>query len=431
MDERWRAPEWLYPCLIAGSGCALALRASISRKYGAAPRLSPTFVAFQRRFFQVFLLALVAHGFQNVYVEALYKSYGLQRKEIARLLLFGHAAAIFVGTIVAVSADSLGRKQVCLAYAVFTVIESVLKQSGHLYALCLARIFNGLASSVLPCVFETWMISEHERHGFRQEWMVETFLMMTFGGAIALLGTTAVANFFVTNLGWKLGAPSVLSAGAAVILFLFVSRSWDENWGEESQGKISKPLLLPFRDKKVVTLGLVQGVFDVSVAVFWLLWVPTIVADGREIYVGSIYVCLMASVMVGTSIAAFLSSFPLLTPERSLALVLAIASICLLVPAYDYQEIPVLVAMFCVFHICVGIATPLLACFRASYISSSRRAGVYAIYRVPTDLALILFLTQGSIRQAWDNSTILYTCGLANLAAAGGVLALTNSWKKL
>jgi hypothetical protein len=61
-------------------------------------------------------------------------------------------------------------------------------------------------------------------------------------------------------------------------------------------------------------------------------------ADGREVHTGLVYACLMASMMLGSTIAAsFLCGPFYVIPEIYLPHVLFVAGVSLILPAYDYQ----------------------------------------------------------------------------------------------
>lgn len=68
-------------------------------------------------------------------------------------------------------------------------------------------------------------------------------------------------------------------------------------------------------------------------------------ADGRDIHSGMIYAYLMASLMLGSAIAAMLLCGPFnLRPESFLPLIFVAASLALLVPAYDHQVLGSLIS---------------------------------------------------------------------------------------
>jgi hypothetical protein len=105
-------------------------------------------------------------------------------------------------------------------------------------------------------------------------------------------------------------------------------------------------------------------------------------------------------------------------PEAYLTTAFVTASFSLAVPAYDYQEIGVLVALFCLFNACVGIISPSLARLRSIYVSNDMRAGMVNLFRVPANLAVVFVLMRGGYYHNLENNTILTMCVLGLLSAA-------------
>jgi hypothetical protein len=81
--------------------------------------------------------------------------------------------------------------------------------------------------------------------------------------------------------------------------------------------------------------------------------------------------------MLGSLAVSWLLCGPqFMRPEAYLTTAFVTASFSLAVPAYDYQEIAVLVALFCLFNACVGISSPSLARLRSIYVPNGMRAGL-------------------------------------------------------
>ncbi len=53
--------------------------------------------------------------------------------------------------------------------------------------LLIGRILGGLSTSLLFTAFESWMVSEHRKRGFAEEWLSSTFSISSWGnGFIAI-----------------------------------------------------------------------------------------------------------------------------------------------------------------------------------------------------------------------------------------------------
>lgn len=424
-ELRWDGGRWVYGVQMLACAGVLYYRTLATPKVAAvdkvAVRLPVSFVAFQRTFLAVFFLASVADALQMVYSEALYESFGLRRKEIATLFAVGYGSSLSLGTIIAASADYIGRKRACMLYGFFQVLGCLAKQYPDFRVLCFAHVSLGIATSLLYSSFESWMIVEHEKMGFRQEWLSESFWLMAFSNGIVATGSGALANAVANYQGFIGPAPLILATVTALLSILVVKRAFTENVGTSSN--LWRPLehaIQSLSDKKVLLLGWTQVCFDFSVIIFWFLWTPTLVADGREVHSGVIFTRLMASMMIGTTIAACLLQGPYyLRPEIFLPYVLIVGGLSLFLPAYAHQELRVLLWCFCVFHICVGVALPSLARLRSMYIPNDRRAAVMSIYRVPVYAAVLVVMIKGGLQQRLDNSTIFGAAIVGLLSGAG------------
>ena len=114
-------------------------------------------------------------------------------------------------------------------------------------------------------------------------------------------------------------------------------------------------------------------------------------------------------------------------PEAYLTTAFVTATFSLAVLAYDYQEIRVLVALFCLFNACVGIISPSLARLRSIYVSNDMRAGMVNLFCVPANLAVVFVLMRGGYYHNLENNTILTMCVLGLLSGAG-CLHILNRW---
>ena len=100
-------------------------------------------------------------------------------------------------------------------------------------------------------------------------------------------------------------------------------------------------------------------------------------ADGREVNISMIYPCLMGSTMLGSLAVSWLLCGPqCMRPETYPTTAFVTPSFSLAIPSYDYQEIAVLVALFCLFNACVGISSPPRARFRSIYLPNGMHASL-------------------------------------------------------
>lgn len=183
-------------------------------------------------------------------------------------------------------------------------------------------------------------------------------------------------------------------------------------------------------DKRIWLLAWAQASLHFSVAVFWILWAPTIVADGREVHLGLIYPCFLGSRMLGSTVFPWLiSGLASLRTEDCLVYAFIILGFVMSIIAYDYQEVGMLVTLFCIFHVGLGVVLPSLARLRTMYVPNALRGGMISLSQAPANAAILLFLVQGKYYHNIGNSTIIAFAALG-LFTAAGCMHVLKRWGK-
>lgn len=65
--------------------------------------------------------------------------------------------------------------------------------------LLLGRVLGGLSTSLLFSAFESWMVSEHRRRGYPEEWLPGTFAISSWGNGIMAIIAGFVAQLCSGN----------------------------------------------------------------------------------------------------------------------------------------------------------------------------------------------------------------------------------------
>ncbi|KAJ8631583.1 hypothetical protein MRB53_024906 [Persea americana] len=406
--------------------------ANTSGKSNSFFDLGSPFLRFQRRFLLVYSLASVIKGLGSVFGEFEYGYYGLSREWMVVTLSVGYAASLLVGTFLGVLSDVIGHKKACLLFCILHLLVGVLKSvtknpSNWILTSCLA-----IASSISSFSFETWMVAEHEKLGHRKDLLNDTFWLMTFSESVSLLGSQVHSNLLVGSSAEKgIVLPFTAAAVLSVLCAIYISREWSGSSPASGfwvyRRDFSAHIL---HDKMIWLLALAQASLHFSTAIFWILWAPTIVADGREVHLSMIYPCLLAARMFGSTAVPWFIGGPLsVTIEDFLSAAFAIAGLALFIVAYDYQEIGVLVMLFCIFHACVGLISPSLARLRTMLVPVELRAGMISLSLAPANAAVLFILIQGGYYQSLGNSTIMAFAAVAS-AGAAVCMHVLKRWRK-
>ncbi|XP_022132600.1 molybdate-anion transporter [Momordica charantia] len=393
---------------------------------------SSSFSSFQRKFLLLYSLASVMDGLWSVYGEFEFTYRGVSREQIVLSLCVGYAAALFIGTFLGVLSDFIGQKKVCMMFCIIHLVIGIWKRITVHPSVFIASIGLSLATSIFSFGFETWMVLQHEKQGHRQDMLSDTFWLMTIFESISLIGNQMLVNWMVgDNVKRNMFSPSIVSVFLALICITFIIKGWTEVSQrielEDYRTSFSSYI---FSDKRIWLLAWAQASIHFSVAFFWILWAPTLVADGREVHLGLIYPCLLGSRILGSSLFPWLmggtSSF---RTEDCLLYCFITAGLVMSIVAFDYQELGVLVMLFSIFHVCVGLILPSLARLRTMYVPNKLRGGMISLSLAPANATILFFLLQGGYYRRIENSVIIAFGALGLFTSAGCMYALKR-WGK-
>ncbi|KAL1316181.1 hypothetical protein HN51_068405 [Arachis hypogaea] len=394
--------------------------------------ISSSFLRFQRNFLFVYSLASVMEGLWSVFGEYELASYGLSRKQMIESLYYGYTTALFAAPFLGVLSDLIGHKKVSLIFCILHLFAGIWKRFSEQPSIFMTSIYLSLASTIFLFSFETWMVTQHEKQGHRQDSLNDTFWLMTFFESAWLIASQMFANWLIGNSTDKNIAPSSTIIILATICFTFVTRGWTETPGAGTFKEYSRSFYAYiFGDKRIWLLTWAQMCLHFSIGIFWILWAPTVVADGREVQLGLIYPSFLASRMIGSTIFPCLTSGPSsLRTEDCLVYAYVVLALLLSFVAYDYQEIGFLMTLFSMFHACVGFILPSLARLRTMYVPNELRGGMMGLSIAPANAAILLSVVQGGYYRNVGNSALMAFGVLGLLLAAVCMHALKQLGKQ-
>ncbi|KAK1439028.1 hypothetical protein QVD17_04843 [Tagetes erecta] len=393
--------------------------------------LPSSLLRFHANFLLLFCFSSVMEGMWSVFGEYEMAYFGVSKDQMLSFLVIGSASALLIGTVLGMVSDLIGRKKVCLMFCILHLFVAVWKRIVSHPSIWLASVCLSIASSIFLFGFETWMVAEHDKLGHRLDSLNEMFWLMTFVESASLIGSQVLANWLVSNdIEKNMFSPSTATALLALTSIIFIAREWRESPPATFKDyRISLNTHI-FFDKRIWLLSWAQSCVQFSVAAFWILWAPTIVADGREVNLGMIYPCLLGAKMLGSTMFPWFKNGPLpLRTEDCLVYAFVIAGIVLSIVAYDYQEVGILVGLFCLFHACIGLILPSLARLRTLYVPNELRGGMISLSLAPANAAILLCFIMRGYSGSIENSTIMAFGAIALFSAAGCMHLLKQSGK--
>jgi len=349
---------------------------------------------------------------QGPYVYALYDRYGFSIHDIGILFITGFGSSMLFGTFIGSLSDKFGRRFMCLAYALLYIVSCFTKHFNSFYILIFGRLTGGIATSILFSSFESWMVAEHFKRGYDEQWLSYTFYIQSFGNSIVAIMSGLVASY-VTQLFDAMTAPFdtaiVLLFIGGIVIFL----TWGENYGNSSvewRQIFIEALHVLKSDLKVSCLGISQSMFESAMYIFVFMWTPVLVNSIKDMSHGLVFACFMLAVMIGSSLFSLLTN-NYLKKEKLLLYTFLVAACTFLAPIWMPNNGLFVLISFLVYEICVGIFWPCLGTLKAMYIPENVRSTIMNYFRVPTNLFVILILNRVS-EMSW--SLVFSICIMLN-----------------
>ncbi|CAN6709313.1 unnamed protein product [Malus baccata var. baccata] len=425
--------------MVFGILAAVVAAAELSKSNKDRINTPSTFNVFKNNYLFVYSLMMAGDWLQGPYVYYLYTTYGYGKGDIGQLFIAGFGSSMLFGTIVGSLADKQGRKRACITYCITYILSCITKHSPQYKVLMLGRILGGIATSLLFSAFESWLVAEHNKRGFEQQWLSITFSKAIFlgNGVVAilagLLGNTLVDALALGPVAPFDAASCFLTIGMFVILF-----TWTENYGDPSE---SKDLFTQFRgaavaiasDEKIALLGAIQSLFEGSMYTFVFLWTPALSPNDEDIPHGFIFATFMLSSMFGSSLASRLMARQTPRVESYMQIVFAVSAASLLLPIVtgvcwdsgvlfsylfyvvmpssnfaNFQQFLVAPSNvkggsisfagciqllgFCAFEACVGLFWPSIMKMRSQYIPEEARSTIMNFFRIPLNIFVCVVL---------------------------------------
>ncbi|KAG8659009.1 hypothetical protein MANES_02G003800v8 [Manihot esculenta] len=370
------------------------------------------FNSFKNNYLLVYSLMMAGDWLQGPYVYYLYSQYGFGKGEIGQLFIAGFGSSMLFGTIVGSLADKQGRRRACVTYCITYILSCITKHSPEYKVLMLGRVLGGIATSLLFSAFESWLVAEHFKRGFDQQWLSITFSKAIFlGNGLVAIMSGLFGNVLVDTLGLGPVAPFDAAACFLAIGMAIILSSWTENYGDASE---NKDLLTQFKvaavaiasDEKIALLGAIQSLFEGSMYTFVFLWTPALSPNGEDIPHGFIFATFMLASMLGSSIASRLLARSFLKVESYMQIVFVISAASLLLPVItSFLIVPtgekgggisfsgsVQLLGFCTFEACVGIFWPSIMKMRSQYIPEEARSTIMNFFRIPLNIFVCVVL---------------------------------------
>jgi len=398
-------------------------------------KLRAEFVQFKQSYVFLYVVLMLSDWVQGTNMYTLYQSYGV---DIGTLFITGFFTSglfsLWIGPLI----DKYGRKKACILYAVGEVVINLLEHSNDFTVLMVGRVIGGLTTALLFTSFESWMVSSHREHGFREEWLAETFSTCSVGNGLVAIFAGLVSQLMADWLG-EIG-PFRLAIALSAFVGLYVGVFWEENYGSLSSpargdeiavsgggimAGIKEGVAAVRAQPEIALCGLTQATFQGAMFTFVFMWVPVMfsVSPDGSVPTGLVYASLMASIAIGGCILTYVQQRPNAPSEEAISIVIyavaaAAMAVCVLFPSLY----PTMIAFF-VFEMCVGANDGVAGIIRSRYIPDAQMGGIMNLMRVPLNLLVVV----GTKFESWyPASTCFIYCTLFQLVTLGMAIMLNR-----
>ena len=395
------------------ASCAILLEL-ISRYTTTKTNTNPQFLEFQRSYFLVYYLVVLGDWLNAPYLYKLYSSYGFLEEQIAIIYVCGYASSLVASPVANHVASKYRERRVFVAAAFIYSLTSLMKLSSDYTTLIIARIFSGVATTLLFTALKLWYYQQHvELHDFPLEWLDYT-VEKTSKGNSALAVVAGLIAYVMTEVNeWGPVAPSVLSASVLCFSCALALTRWTDNPTKTAQlphnlkkssekrllKKLGQGLGTIARNQDLLQIGLVQALYESVLCLFVFLWTP--VLDHHNPPLGVVFSSFMAGTLASGLLYKVLQ--PFLSPAIALLSTLLAASAAVLFCVFSTEptrEFPVVsfVAFF-VFEAISGIYFPVMRDVKRKVGLEQTDSALTTWFRIPLNLlacAGLLFLHTSS-----------------------------------
>jgi len=171
--------------------------------------------------------------------------------------LTGFLTSALCGGFIGDYVDTYGRKFGCIVFCVLEVIINLLEHIPDVNILFVGRILGGVTTNLLFSAFESWMVAEHRKLGFKESLLASTFAISSWGNGLVAIGAGFIAQWSVTGLNYGDIGPFQVAIALTIVCLVLILFCWGENYGRE---KPPVPMLHLATETTVVTETLVSPV---------------------------------------------------------------------------------------------------------------------------------------------------------------------------
>ncbi|KAI1263274.1 DUF791-domain-containing protein [Xylariaceae sp. FL1019] len=353
------------------------------------------------QWYKAYGLAMAADWVQGPYLFSLYRDeYSLTPGQVSSLFITDFLSTALSAYLVGALSDKYGRKLFCMIYCLLYTLSCLFTIVPITPLLLLGRVLGGISTTILFTTFESWMVTN-----FREQKLAEdgcdlsrTFATNSVVNGLAAILAGVMGQMLVEATGSK-KAPFILAVFLLWSSLQTIWARWSENYGTEAPSKSEYPIerksaLAIFRQPAILALVFASTMFEGSMYLLVLYWVPTMTSVQKTI--GDLPYGLIFSSFMAATMASALSCNIILDKGRIkhaeiLVGILLVADLCFVALATPRSE-GMVFWLFCLFEACVGMYWPCMGYLKGQLVDDAVRTRVYSIMRTPLNIFVVVSL---------------------------------------
>lgn len=378
----------------------------------------PEFRIFQNSFLtgysSMILCELLA---QASFYSTLY-SFSFSIEKITKLYIVTIVSTTIFGLLAEII-DIGSRKDKCVCSALLYSISMLsLFFGGHYEMLLMGRVTYGAAAAFHHSSFEAYIIHEHTNRGWPDDWLTETFGLLTHSmtlvaGLSGVIGQTAATS-------GTMGPP-----GLSCVLFLITGIYILVGWNKDSSGprfmlsnflfNVNQTLNAAKSNKQMLYLLIISALCETSITLFTFYWAPwissMIIEEDQTVPFEIVFSTYILASMLGNYLHQMYAAT--IGADFAFQSILFASSFAFLFGAMLQTPVMAFGASI-VIYICIGGYWPSVGNLRGKFVQPEMRSTSLTLTRVVTLIISITILH--SIHHS--PMLILITCATLNGAAA-------------
>jgi len=202
-------------------------------------------------------------------------SLGLTLEQITKLYVVTIVSTTLSGVLIEIVDIGTRKDKCCASALLFSISMFSFFFGGHFEMLLLGRVVYGAASALLHSSFEAYLVHEHTTLGFPDDWLSQTFGMLTHSMALVAALSGAVGQTIGT--AGKLACP-----GLCCLLFLAVTGYVAVVWAKDMNGprfmlsgfifNVTQTIKTARASKQMILLMIIASFCEASITIFTFYW---------------------------------------------------------------------------------------------------------------------------------------------------------------